>query len=173
MVRNLPRLVQFTLLKDHKLHLKFHQSVFPLNALKELLVFWILMSRDCMIAIDSKNSLTMFLLLLILMIGETHLSLLHTLQDLRLLVLRLLPNLLPNCIDHLRLKICHLQVSLIGGFRTQCKLHQLHLVDKRSSSPNHKRRMLVNLLQSITLLWVNQITQQQYLQKLNCSVDNC
>ena len=173
MVRNLPLLVQFTLLKDRKLHLKFLQLVFLLNVLKELLVFWISMSRDCMIVIDSKNSLTMFLLLSILMIGETHLSLLHTLQDLRLLVLRLFLNLLLNCIDHLRLKICHLQVSLIGGFRTQCKLHQLHLVDKRSSSPNHKRRMLVNLLQSITLLWVNQITQQQYLQKLNCSVDNC
>ena len=173
MVRNLPRLVQFTLLKEHKLHLKFLQSVSLPNALKELLVFWISMSRDCMIAIDSKNSLIMFLLLSILMIGEIHLSLLHTLQDLRLLVLRLLPNLLPNCIDHLRLKICHLQVSLIGGFRTQCKLHPLHLVDKHSSSLNHKRRMLVNLPQSITLLWVNQITQQQYLRKLKCLVDNC
>ena len=173
MVRNLLLLVQFTLLKEHKLHLKFLQSVSLPNALKELLVFWILMSRDCMIAIDSKNSLIMFLLLSILMIGEIHLSLLHTLQDLRLLVLRLFLNLLPNCIDRLRLKICHLQVSLIGGFRTQYKLHQLHLVDKHSSSLNHKRRMLVNLLQSITLLWVNQITQQQYLRKLKCLVDNC
>ena len=173
MVRNLPRLVQFTLLKEHKLHLKFLQSVSLPNALKELLVFWILMSKDCMIAIDSKNSLIMFLLLSILMIGEIHLSLLHTLQDLKLLVLRLFLNLLLNCIDRLRLKICHLQVSLIGGSRTQCKLHQLHLVDKHSSPLNHKQRMLVNLLQSITLLWVNQITQQQYLRKLNCLVDNC
>ena len=161
------------LLKEHKLHLKFLQSVFLPNALKGLLVFSISMSRDYMIAIDSKNSLIMSHLLSTSMIGEIHLSLLHTLQDLRLLVLRLLLNLLLNCIDHLRLKICHLQVSLIGGFRTQYKLHQLHLVDKRSSSPNHKRRMLVNLLQSITLLWVNQITQQQYLRKLNCLVDNC